>query len=171
LKYLLILSLLTLTSCTSTFLNEKVTQDPELRIILDFVYENLQKRASVEEKQILLVGLKPDQISLTIEKLSGEQNAICRIAFGRGKTVAKITFNSTHWSYFSDSKKEQVMLHEVTHCAGFYFHHDNRLDNEGIPLSIMTEYSFSNIIFDLNINRYYRDSLDKMVLSIKNRLH
>jgi hypothetical protein len=74
--------------------------------------------------------------------------------------ATKISLLKSYWSMATDSEKEQLLYHELTHALNV--DHDDRIDDYGRKLSVMN----SNIIMDYEYKEYreeyMRDLRDKV---------
>lgn len=95
------------------------------------------------------VGIETTGISAVIVDLKGPLGA-CDIWNSDGSRLIQI--DSNFWTSADDDAKEQVIFHELGHCA-MYLGHIPDLDINNCPVSIMYPYAFG----DLNCYRNYKN--------------
>lgn len=137
-KYLLIVSGLLLTSCGLNRTEDRVHSDAEL------VQYALEFERSMD--------IDSSYISLTFGDLVGHIMGLCT-SWSNGKR--EITIDRGYWAEIDIEAREQVMYHELGHCAMNLNHDDAVLldtsTNHTIEASIMYPFFFGN---DYNWGRY-----------------
>lgn len=113
--------LLTLCSCGS---KEPVVQQDDIKVYMD-------KFAST-------YGIDVSYIPATFQKQDGPTIGMCLIWSNGYK---EIQIDPDHWATASDFGREELVFHELGHCALGLDHNANHLDS-GIPESIMFPYAF-----------------------------
>lgn len=98
------------------------------------------------------IGVSTSEISMVFGKLRGNTVGVCLVR-PSGK---KITIDFGYWSMISDSQKEELMYHELGHCAMDLDHDESVLSNN-CPVSIMYPYTFDYCY--LNYTGYYKEEL------------
>lgn len=81
------------------------------------------------------IGVSPADISMVFGKLENNAVGLCSInSEGR-----KITVDRTFWENSEEHVREELMFHELGHCAMF-LNHVKDTGNNGCPVSIMYPY-------------------------------
>lgn len=63
------------------------------------------------------------------------------ICYGMGTSAQVVIINSTYWDSLTDAAKEQLMFHELGHCALNRQHRED-INSDGSPVSIMYHQMF-----------------------------
>ena len=81
------------------------------------------------------------KVPVTLRKLDANKAGVCLI-WSDG--YREVQINSTHWQFFTEEQKEQLVFHELGHCV-FNLGHDDSLmpSNDNCPNSIMRSSMFS----------------------------
>lgn len=119
----LLFMLLILTGCGPEFKKDPVVVDEELA---EYAHRFEQD-----------IGVGSGGISMAFGVLEGNTVGLCSI----GPSGRKITIDSEYWSLISESQKEELMYHELGHCA-MELDHDEGLLPNNCPVSIMYPYTF-----------------------------
>lgn len=132
--------LLLLTGCAKPF---HKTQDPEF---LPYI-EEFQKTFNANVHYDVIFS----------EDIPWNYNGVCSYF----PQVIKI--NKATWKYLDKCGREQLMFHELSHCS-FYIRHDDKLNADNMPRSIMHPYMFNTIYYCAHRDTYIQDLKDKMGL-------
>lgn len=81
------------------------------------------------------IGVSADGISLGFGDLDGYVVGTCSI----GSSGRKITIDREFWDRIEEHVKEELMYHELGHCA-MYLDHDESIADSGCPVSVMYPY-------------------------------
>jgi hypothetical protein len=83
------------------------------------------------------------RVPIVLKKLHANKAGVC-LVWSDG--YREIQINSTHWQFFTEEQKEQLVFHELGHCV-FDLDHDDSLmpNNSNCPNSIMRSFMFSPV--------------------------
>lgn len=97
-------------------------------------------------------------VSGTIQPMHTQAIGVCDIS------SATITIDSTYWNTIDDSQREQLVFHELGHCA-MGLQHVNTTQPDKCPTSIMYPLAFgdSPCYFE-NVQHYYTQLIGEKVL-------
>ncbi len=107
-----------------------------------------QKYVDIFEKEAALHG-KPIKVTTSIytkRDLGDEILGRCIPIF------SVIEISMAYWVDLSEPEREELLLHEISHCELKRYFHNEELDEKGIPLSIMYPSLIPGYVY-----LYYRD--------------
>ena len=67
-----------------------------------------------------------------------------------------VTINKKTFKRLSQNEKEMLIFHELGHCLLYKGHNDD-LDDDGVPVSIMNKYAFSGNVYAKNREGYINE--------------
>ena len=97
------------------------------------------------------IGVSSDGISASLVDLNAATAGEC---IKQADGSKQIQINITWWSNADDDGKEQLMFHELGHCA-MGLQHVADVDSNGCPISIMYPYVFGNTLCYTGNKHYY----------------
>ena len=89
----------------------------------------------------------------------GEMVAVCTI-YTDGSRIIQV--DAIYWATLADGQREQLVFHELGHCALYLQHTPGNISGgamNGCPISIMNPYAFGGEIdcYDANPAYYYQE--------------
>lgn len=151
-KYLYLALLLMLTTaCASGFNTKDIKSiDPRLEVYVT----TFEKIYGIEVNYTVMIG-----------PLNKPVNGMCSVRNGsRTITIDTVYYEKNHKDYYA---MEQVMFHEMGHCS-LNLGHNEELDSEGMPVSIMWPYTFSSYWYHEYVD-YYEMNREAYLKELVNR--
>ena len=114
------------------------------------IYRDPQVMAYVDELSKDLPPMNLNSVSFQIAPLNIAQYGICR-SYSNGDR--EVIINEQQWPTMTDSRKAQVILHEIGHCV-FSLPHASLVYINNCPTSIMVKSAFDDVCFVDNYRQY-----------------
>ena len=122
-------------------------------------YPDIEQAPVVVDEELLVyaqrfeeeIGVSTSGISIFFEELEGDTVGLCTIS----SLKREIRVDPTFWAEIEDHVKEELLYHELGHCA-MYLDHDETMSDNYCPLSVMYPYVLDRCYF-LYINDYKDD--------------
>lgn len=108
------------------------------------------------ERFTLTIGVPTDGISASFGNLTAPMVGECILGSDGSRAIE---IDSAHWAQASDDDREQVLFHELGHCA-MHLGHVTATSLDGCPVSIMYPYEFGNTPCYANNKAYYYQELE-----------
>lgn len=115
-----------LLALTSVGCGKKGIVDPKLQVYMDRFSQD--------------IGVDVSYIDAKFGTLEGITVGVCK----QGAFLSEITIDRGYWDFTTASDREELVMHELGHCALNLNHNEGRIPVTNCPISIMFPYVFGS---------------------------